>query len=174
MSKYMSVRNRWKVLNYICIIFAVIVLSAPRLWMPYKWIEKTMRGIKKKNQWLLILNGATGAWCSGGQGCHLQMLFGHAHSEQAPSSANSQSTSPHLTPKLYESQLSSKDCLFPFEIGIPSWPGGFFLGICLREQVRQAMNNCLMNWCMKSCHALARPSSRGESNLLSSASQVIV
>lgn len=62
------------------------------------------------------------------------MRLWHAQTEQPPSPANSQSTSPHLFPTLYESLLVPKDGLFPFETGILSWPGVVFLRICLRNR----------------------------------------
>ena len=163
-------RNGWKVLNYIWVILNVIVPSPPRPHMHYKWIGKTMRGIKKKS------NGCQSEvtallclllWWAGLSSLNASV----ACSEQATSfTKNSQSTSPHLMPMPYESWLSPNDCLFPFETAILSWPGGFFSGN-LFKGTGQASNE---HWYVRSGHVLARPSSRRESNLLSSPSQVMV
>lgn len=91
-------------------------------------------------------------------------------SEQATSFIeNSQNTTPHLIPMPYESWSSPKDCLFPSETGILNWIGGvFFLGICLGEQVGQAMSTdtCTLAMCW--------PSSRQESKLSSSLIQLLL
>lgn len=127
MSKYASVRNGWKVLNYVCIIHNVIVPSFPRPWMPYKQNENTVSGIKKKRigckskvipllGWLLWWAGLTSL-----NAFVVCTKWATSFTGKLPN------TSPHLIPTPCESWLSPIDCLFPFATGILSWPGGLFL-----------------------------------------------